>query len=296
MALLKKMILFSLLFYTCFPAFQIADAKRAISDDIIARPVLVTLLEGMNGSGSGFYYRDNEKGLFLVSARHVFMIKDRNDNYVIRCKKANLLSYPKDLDWSNPAEFEINLEYLIENDCIQYDKNNDAIVIKLTKETGELKEDGEQVLKLNDWSKKISQGNCLTTIPQHIKKYEEVLVGNEIYISGFPSSLGIQKIPQIDYHKPLLRRGIVAGKNDEQMTIIIDCPSFGGNSGGPVIELDQIDLTKINIRTIGIVTQFVPFVEKWENKQHGLTNLEFQNSGYSIVVPMDVIIKLIDKF
>ena len=278
----------------CILNIRISHARRAVPDDLIVHPVLVTLFDGSNATGSGFYLRHGEKGIFLVSAFHVFMETDKNKNIVIRSKKANLLSYPKDLDWSKPAKMEIDLEHMIESKFIRYDSVNDALAIQIAKEVR--LGDGERTMKLNDGVKKLSDSRLLTVPVANIKRYKEVLIGNDVYISGFPSSLGIKKIPQIDYYKPLLRKGIVAGKFDERMTIIIDCPTFGGNSGGPVIELEKINIAKQNVRVIGIISQFVPFVEKWINPQHRLTNIEFENSGYSVVVPIDKVIELIEKF
>jgi len=149
---------------------------------------------------------------------------------------------------------------------------------------------------INDGIKNILKGRILTVPAKNTKKYSEVLIGNDVYISGFPSSLGIKKIPQIDYHRPLLRKGIVSGKFDTRKTIIIDCPTFGGNSGGPVIELEDVNTGNQNVRVIGIISQFVPFVEKWINLQHRLTNIEFENSGYSVVIPIDKVIELIEQF
>ena len=38
-----------------------------------------------------------------------------------------------------------------------------------------------------------------------IKSFDEALIGSEVFVFGYPRSLGIKKIPQLDYDKPLLR-------------------------------------------------------------------------------------------
>jgi len=128
-----------------------------------------------------------------------------------------------------------------------------------------------------------------------IKLFSDVLVGNEVFIFGYPTSLGIKEIKQIQHDKPLLRKGIVAGKNSEYRNFIIDCPTYPGNSGGPVIEKEEINFSQINFRLIGLMSQFVPFEEVWHSKRFGLENRQWQNSGYSIVIPVDAIMDLLSE-
>jgi hypothetical protein len=66
------------------------------------------------------------------------------------------------------------------------------------------------------------------------------------------------------------------------MAIILDCPAFFGNSGGLVIEVERTSLTETKYKAIGLITEFVLYEKNW-----------FQNSGYSIVVPMDFVEELI---
>ena len=73
-----------------------------------------------------------------------------------------------------------------------------------------------------------------------LKMFDHVLVGNDVYLFGYPTSLGLEKLPQIDVHRPLLRRRVIAGTNPEKRAIILDCPAYFGNSGGAVLELDWV--------------------------------------------------------
>jgi len=116
-----------------------------------------------------------------------------------------------------------------------------------------------------------------------------------IYIFGYPTSIGIDN-PQIDPLVPLLRKGIVAGKNYKTKKIIIDGPSYQGNSGGPVIMIDE-EADRIKFLLIGIVVEFVPYVENWLNDKYpGLANTSIHNTGYSVVEPMDYVIETILTF
>ena len=114
-----------------------------------------------------------------------------------------------------------------------------------------------------------------------------------MYVFGYPTSLGIKEIPQIDPLRPLLRFGIIAGTNPARKSIILDCPSYPGNSGGPVLEVEEVDLVNRRFRVIGVVSQFVPFAETWVNKTHHYQNLTISNSGYTVAVSMDPVLDLI---
>ena len=115
-----------------------------------------------------------------------------------------------------------------------------------------------------------------------IKKFEEVLVGNEVYIFGYPTSLGLKEIPQLDPLYPLLRRGIIAGRNFSTKSLVIDGAVYPGNSGGPVLEVSH-QVFQTEFRMIGVIREFVPY------------KTTVLNSGYAIATPMDFVLELIDK-
>jgi hypothetical protein len=98
-----------------------------------------------------------------------------------------------------------------------------------------------------------------------IKRYADVLVGNDAIMYGYPRSLALDlSAGQLDPLQPLLRRGLIAGVNDQRKTIILDSPAYRGNSGGPVVELEQDNLmTKLKI--VGLVSEFVPLREGSED-------------------------------
>ena len=293
-SLILKYVTIIFLITALFSASTDCIAMRAVPDDLIVQSVLITLddKKGRGGGGSGFYFNENNEAIYLISAFHVFFEKDRTKQVSLKASKAHLLSYSKNLDWSKPVKFNLNLQILMDNGSIRYDIQNDIIVIQVAK----ISDESANQMRVNDGIEKLTNTNVLTVPRENIKFYKEVLVGNDVYITGFPSSIGIKKIEQIDYNRPLLRKGIIAGKNDNRKTITIDCATYGGNSGGPVIELERIKLGTFNVRVIGIIIQFVPFVEKWINPQYKLANIEFENSGYTIVAPMDGILNIIKEF
>jgi hypothetical protein len=128
----------------------------------------------------------------------------------------------------------------------------------------------------------------------HTQKSDFVNIGSEVYIFGYPTSLGIKKSIQYDFQRPLLSSGIVAGKYSEEKTFIIDCPSYPGNSGGPVI-VKTPTKTGVEFKLIGILIEFIPYEEQWKNTRNNLINTQHYNSGYSVVEPIDFIYELISE-
>jgi hypothetical protein len=62
------------------------------------------------------------------------------------------------------------------------------------------------------------------------------------------------------------------------------------------LEVNQTLLGIVNFHLIGVVVQFVPFVDQWQNiRTPGLINTSFQNSGYSVALPVDFIFDLIQE-
>ena len=112
-----------------------------------------------------------------------------------------------------------------------------------------------------------------------------------MFVLGFPSSLGLK---DINYSRPLLRKGIVAGKDPQTRIIIIDCPTYPGNSGGPALQHERTHLLDVGrLEVFGLVSKLVLFEQKWVNLSFGRVNTEVSNSGYTIVVPGDAILELL---
>jgi hypothetical protein len=80
---------------------------------------------------------------------------------------------------------------------------------------------------------------CDPVVDLCVKTFDQVLIGNDVIMYGYPTSLGLANILQLNPDRPLLRKGIVAGKNLQQHTLILDCPIYQGNSGGPIFEIDR---------------------------------------------------------
>ncbi len=268
---------------------------RLIPDDNLRYPVFVNL-ENLEGhfTGSGFYL-NRDKDVYFVTARHVLFNQDKDNKikFLIKSNTVTLLSYSNNLNIYQKIRISLDLSILENKGNLFFSQTSDVVVIRVFE--GELASlhpaPGVTVLETP------TDGHGILGVDLgSIKKYVDVVESNEVFIFGYPTSLGLKSIPQIEYDKPLLRGGIVAGKNDIQKTIILDCPVYPGNSGGPVIEVELIDLTTKRYQVIGVVSEFVPFTQEWLNLKMGYINTNIENSGYSIVVPMDFVFELLEKF
>jgi hypothetical protein len=123
-----------------------------------------------------------------------------------------------------------------------------------------------------------------------LRRWSEVGIGDDIYVFGYPKSIGIPQNLQLDYNLPLVRKGIVAQKDNSPRNIVLDCLVFPGNSGGPVIKIDHGRPS-----VVGVITQYVPIQELWANTLLKYTYYQVQNSGYSIAEPMDDVLDLLSR-
>lgn len=281
-------IIIILIFFILAIFLTDAEGKRAIPDNNLSYPVLVTLKNGIKASG---FYLNTEKAIFFVTAGHVLF---KGANKVLHSKEAELLSYSPDPEEPTPIVLQLNLEVLNNNGEIKYHSHQDIAVVRITTIIKTLAK-GKARTRLGVSIKSMAPLGLVGAAASNIKRFDEVLTANEVFTFGFPTSIGVKNIPQIDYLRPLLRKGIVAGKNKKAQTIIIDCPTYGGNSGGPVLQVEESGF-KRHFFIIGLISQFVPFAETWHNKTHGYNNITITNSGYSVVVPMDPVVELISSY
>jgi hypothetical protein len=268
------------------------EARRAIPDDNLAYPVLITLKGGAQGSG---FFLNLQTATFLVTARHV-LFKEGTDDLL--APAAEVRSYARDPSDKGKNIFQLDLATLKQGDNIKRHATHDVAIIRIGLRTHSTNQDADlHPLGTLDGVviKETAASGILGVGESTIKRFAEVMTANDVFIFGFPTSIGLKAIPQIDYRRPLLRAGVVAGTNDQAQTIILDCPAYGGNSGGPVLEVEEDGFVK-NFRIIGVVSQFVPVAETWRNITHGYNNTNISNSGYAIAVPMDFVLDLTREF
>jgi len=262
-------------------------AGREIPDDNLSYPVLIRL-EG-SGTASGFYASD-WKSLYFVTASHVLF---SDQGVTLRTLRAELLSYPANPKDIRKVIISLDLALLQTQSQIRVHKTHDVTIVRMAA----LNEKKEiNFVQGVQFKQETEERNIVSVdITSSVKKFEDVFEANEVYIFGYPTSLGIEQIKQIDYERPLLRKGIIAGRNPQNRTLIVDCPVYFGNSGGPVVEVEHKGIGGTDFLVVGVVSQFVPFKEEFVNKPYGFTNIQISNSGYAIVTPMDAVLELLWK-
>jgi len=197
----------------------------------------------------------------------------------LRSNEITLFSYAPKNFGDGVNKCEVQLTKLFESGQVKYHPSQDVAFIRI----GNLKKDADQqvVTVRRDWLTCEQVKGIFGLGQDNFKLLRDVIVGNPVFVFGYPTSItGIN--PWLNIKLPLLRKGIIAGKNEDLRAIILDCPAFYGNSGGLVIEVERTTLTETQYKAIGLITNFVPYKIDW-----------FQNSGYSVVVPMDFVLELI---
>lgn len=254
---------------------------RELLKEYLANPVLVRLSTGQEASG--FYVADGTN-VFFVTARHVFFDATGTNLLTTAC---TLLSWPEDLARNDRIVLELQLGTLLVNGHLRCLTNQDIAVARVatTIPSGQFATLNGEVAFV---AQSVTNAGGLVTMPLSMfQTFADATEGNEIYLFGYPSSLGMEQVPQIEHDKPLLRKGILAGKNYSKKLLIVDASVYYGNSGGPVIILNRDNLGVIVYSLIGVVSQFVPFEEVWTNDKHGIRNLQLSNSGYAVISSLD---------
>lgn len=283
----------------------VLNAQRAIPDDNLGYPVLVSLGDGSSGSG---FFLNTGSAVYLVTAKHVLYNEQTN---LLRSPRIELLSYSRDPDDPTRNLFILDLSILEQSGNLKSHPTADVTVVRLFDVAASSAPAPSQtppnpstpsvntVTNPTPSTIHAVPGVSVQSVARYgilgveaatnIKTFDKVLVGNDVILFGYPNSLALRQFQQLDPSRPLLRKGIVAGKNPDRKSIILDCPVYFGNSGGPVLEIDHEGFGE-KVPIIGVVDQFVPFVQA-----AGAQTFQMQfegNSGYSIIVPMDFVLEL----
>lgn len=162
---------------------------------------------------------NNNNATFLVTAKHVLFDPETGK---LLSKTVEVRSYSKDPADRNPNVLELDLTALE----VKAHATQDIAVVKVFN-FGEAKPSagatanatvlpGVQIKAIN--SKRI------VGVGPDVVKVDQILVGNNVILFGYPTSLELKKLAQLDPLRPLLRRGLVAGQNFEKRSVVLDCP------------------------------------------------------------------------
>ena len=284
---MKKLILLFLI-TTVFLQVETCHCFQVLHDLNLSLPVLIDIQE--NGSGTGVFVK-SDKGVFLATAGHVLYRKDEKGKESLVGRNLTLTAYTAG---NELTKFVVDLQELGKGNNFKYDNANDIAIIRLLQSINNTVE-AEKGTKIEAIPEKDHFGAIELDFKNGrptsgIRYFKDVSVSNNVYILGYPTSLSYNGVV-FERERPLIRKGIVAGKYPSQKRIILDCPVYHGNSGGPVLMEDGDKIVPI-----GIITQLIPLVEEWKNSVYGISNLSITNSGYSVVIPMDFIVDLVSQF
>lgn len=248
----------------------------------IVQPTVLFLPMG----GSGILIQDTSNLIHIVTAKHVIYNPSTGFSSLNE-SKCEVVYYPVDFISGEMRVFEFDLTLLEKEGNILADKIQDICVIKIAYiDSG----------SVNYYPGVIRHGKRMNLEPYPINRAissSRLNLGEEIIVTGYPTSIGIAESPQFDYLKPLAKRGSIAGKSDKFDTFVIDCNLHHGNSGGPVFLIES-STAAWTVRLVGIVSQRIPLREEaiiLDPIKKVTSNQS--NSTYSVVVPIDFAQKLL---
>ena len=278
----------------CAFSFSLCVATGAVSqpillNDSLALPVLISLSNDSTGLG---FYLSSPYGFYLVTAKRV-LIDPTTD--AIRSGTATLMSYPSEKTDKDKFIFSFDLLTAERAGAVRAHKSADVVVVRV----GSAGSPAEDRPRFQGWQPSsyliVQRTAFLGPVGISIddaKRFEDVVIANKIFVFGYPSTLGLAQLPQLDLLRPLLRSGIVAGVNPMSQSIVVDAPIYPGNSGGPVLQV-QSDAQRIAV--IGVVSEFVPFSEGVKGSRPAYLDFRISNSGYGVVTPMDFVLELLQQ-
>jgi hypothetical protein len=255
---------------------------RTIPERNLAYASLISIGQS---SGSGFLI-NIKQSTYLVTARHVLF--DEDHNFKIRENYFEIVS-PSSIE-SDHSTSRLGVDF--ENALYAFSRTADVAIVEI----GKNRYKAEGNLWTVTYHKAITRienavNNPIIIIEETISPLADVLVANDIYVYGYPTSLGLQPNKFFDASRPLLRKGIVSNIYRRMNTIILDCAVYPGNSGGPVMQISVQDSIQ-HFKIIGVVSKYIPFAQEWRNSREKLINVEYVNSGYSVATAMDEVISL----
>jgi hypothetical protein len=255
--------------------------------DPLTIPVLIVHENGNNGSGS---FLQVSNSVYLVTAKHVLFSEPVGTNPpALRSPTAIVKAYSGAGSTNMTGRtVTLDLTRLLNAGDVRFSTNRDVAMVRIEDCRG----DNHNITTTLP-GVTVTQITGLNVFPSEgVSVLNEVEVGADVYMFGYPTSLTAPIREKFDPMRPLLRKGIVAGVNLDKRVIIVDCPAYQGNSGGPVIQVEEPSFGVKSFKIIGLVSQFVPFQEEWENKTFHYSYVGISNSGYTIIEPIDTALEL----
>ena len=237
---------------------------------------LAVLVQTNFNSGSGFYLADTVTNFVnLVTACHVLFTKNGQPY----SDSVYLISYKKNSQSDSKDTLRVSLSSAYKSKYLKYDNIKDVAVFSIAFNV-------KNELHYLPFVSKISQTSTRLNVvsSEDAKMIGDLQTLDDILIAGYPKSLTLTNT--FDFDRPLLRKGIIAGIDQKTKRIIADCAVYQGNSGGFVVTFSPYSG---QIKLIGLVSEFVPFQDRFRSESYGYSNTNIYNSGYSVIIPYDFI-------
>jgi hypothetical protein len=247
--------------------------------------------------GTGMYLDESNKLFFVTAAHCIFDMSSTNRLQLIN-SNAILSSLSRTTNVNDRAIESLNLTLLEQNGHIKRHAVHDITVIQIativsTNSFGFLE------IQCNPGFSSLSP--TVAPVPWGVKDacktFKDVPDGCDSYVLGYPVSLLFDQQSEIDFTSPLIRKGVISQKNNFTKKLIIDSAVYGGNSGGPVLIVQQPNLGETDFSIVGIITQYVPAeatVDVSTSTSHGASVKV--NSGYGVAEPIDYALELMQQF
>jgi hypothetical protein len=225
--------------------------------------------------GSGFWILD-KNCLFVATVDHVIPPDGQS---------MSISGHP--LNQAGEKQLLANVNLLTSRSDIKSDKVQDVALVKVA----DVDVSAGNVFRMH-WRSGVSASNIQNLNLSGYSKSDfaplsDVQLGADALLIGFPISV----LPEhhLAGKTPLLNKGVISGVIPSLRTIVVDLNSFGGSSGGPVIQIetDMHEIGPTVTRLVGIL--------KGGIISRMATGEQFY-PGYSIVVSSDVIRDLLSSF
>ena len=170
-----------------------------------------------------------------------------------------------------------NLNLNDNGDKIKYSDETDLWTIELT-DTNMQNQNSQRAIQINQLSYFVAQN-----------EYIQERWGHDICIYGYPTSLMLEAPFDI---KPLFSNGFLCSYHTETEQFVTDIPVYYGNSGCPVIFVDEDN----EVHLIGVVQKLIPFKLDWKNRyETSFIRMDWHNSGYSICMGVNKLLELLES-
>lgn len=265
------------------------DLQSQYFIDSTIRAASVNLITNF-GTSSGFFLQDTvKKNIYLVTAFHCIY----NSTAKIVTDSIEILGYRENVDNDIAFRYVISLHNCLDQGGYSFDVVNDVAIIKFAKIIDRGTHNG---IEYPSYVKKLSNETQILSWPLFLSvSINEVITGSDLFIVGFPRSLSVDK--DFDLNRPLLRKGIIAGKDLTNKRIIGDLAVYFGNSGGMALVIHYNKVKDIfELKLAGLVSKYVPFIDVLTDSTGTIRSTDYKNSGYSVIIPFDFIHKALKKY